>query len=360
MARAKFSHVAIRGVCTELPQGRIYLDDERSYYWSEVKVQKLKATVGLDARAVVDSTTTPGDLMRSAANRLFLGMGIDKSSVDAVICVLDYPDHRCPPTSCELHGKLGMPSTCLAFDINHGCAGYVYGLYVAHALIESCAARRILLLVGDTKSKTINVRDRISAPIFGDGAAATLLERTDTPQESWFVLGADGSQSDRIIVPAGGARLPSSLETRRVDVDALGNARSLENFRMDGRAVFDFTMNAVPANISEALAFGGKSSSDLDYLVLHQANKSIIQNIALRIGVRDFSKVPTESLARYGNLAVASIPCVFNDCLSEKLQTARQSLLISGFGVGLAYGSAILTTDTIYAPRPFTYGENEK
>lgn len=360
MAKAKFSHVAIRGCCTVIPRGRIFLDDERSYYADEAKVKRLKATVGLNARAVVDKATTPGDLMECAARRLISGMGTDMASIDSVMCVLDYPDHRCPPTSCELHGKLGLPTSCIAFDVNHGCAGYVYGLYVAHSLIESNAARRVLLLVGDTKSRTVDVRDRVSAPIFGDGAAATLLERTGEANESWFVLGADGRQCDSIIVPAGGARLPSSPETQRAEPDGAGNVRSLDNFRMNGRAVFDFTMNAVPANIAETLSFAGKSVSDLDFLVLHQANRSIIQNIALRIGVRDLSKVPTETLARYGNLAVASIPSVLNDCLSESLQAGRRTVLVSGFGVGLAYGSAVLATEAIYAPRPFTYGESEK
>lgn len=360
MSKARFSHVAVRGVCTVIPQGRIFLDDEKAYYPDEAKVKRLKATVGLDVRAVVDGATTPGDLMESAARRLISGMGLDGASVDALICVLDYPDHRCPPTSCELHGRLGLPTTCMAFDLNHGCAGYVYGLYVAHALIEANAARRVLLLVGDTKSRTIDVRDRVSAPIFGDGAAATLLERTDEPRESWFVLGADGSQCENIIVPAGGARLPSSPETHRAEPDEAGNVRSLDNFRMNGRAVFDFTMSAVPANIAETLSFAGKSAPELDFLVLHQANRSIIQNIALRIGVRDFSKVPTETLAKYGNLAVASIPSVLNDRLSESLQSGRRTILVSGFGVGLAFGSAVLTTESIYAPKPFTYGEDKK
>ena len=126
---------------------------------------------------------------------------------------------------------------------------------------------------------------------------------------------------------------------------------------MNGRAVFDFTMSAVPENIKTALAYSGMSASELDFLVLHQANKSILQNIAVRTGVLDMKKVPTETLAKFGNLAVASIPSVLNDQLSDVLTTRQCRLLLSGFGVGLAFGTAIIVTNDIYAPQPFVYEE---
>lgn len=355
MAEVKFNHAVIRGVCTVIPKSRICLDDEKQFYSDEAKIKKLKVTVGLCTRAVVAPGTTPSDLMEFAANRLIKDMNVNTGEIDALVCVLDFPDYRLPPTSCVLHGKLDMPSSCMAFDINHGCAGYVYGLYTAYAMIESGAAKRVLLLVGDTKSRTIDVRDRVSAPIFGDGAAATLLEHTDAVSESWFVLGANGKLYENIIVPAGGARRPCSDETREAVSDAFGNVRSAENFFMNGREVFDFTMNTVPSNIAKTIALSGKAVSELDFFVLHQANKSIIQNIAIRSGIRDMSRVPTETLSRYGNLSVASIPSVFNDALSHQLQNGRCTMLISGFGVGLAYGSAILTTESLFAPQPFAY-----
>lgn len=359
MARAKFLHAAIKGVCTVIPQGQIRLDDERSFYADEAKLAKLKKTVGLNTRVVADSDTTPADMMEVAANKLISGMCIDKTSIDALICVLDFPDYRCPPTACVLHGKLGLPETCIAFDVTHGCAGYMYGLYIAHSMIDSMAARRVLLLVGDAKSHTIDIRDRIAAPVFGDGAAATLLERTQEDSEAFFAIGAKGSLCENIMIPAGGARMPSSNETRVPKPDEFGNVRSLENFAMNGRAVFDFTMTAVPSNIKDLLEYSGKNVADIDYLVMHQANKSILQNIAIRIGMKDLSKVPVETLARFGNLAVASIPSVLNDRLSKKLADGKTTLLLSGFGVGLAYGSALLSTDSIFSPSPYIYEEEK-
>lgn len=354
MAKTCFRHAKIMGVCTVVPQRSIQLDDEVIYYDDVQKINRLKATVGLNRRVVVDEKTTPADLMQCAALNLIDGMRIDVETIDALVCVLDNPDYKCPPTACVLHGKLNMPASCMAFDINHGCAGYVYGLNVAFSMVES-GYKRVLLLVGDTKSTTVNIKDRVSAPIFGDGAAATLIEHTKEENDSYFVIGAMGDKFENIIIPAGGARLPYSEETAKETTDEFGQTRSLNNFRMNGRNVFDFTMNVVPQNIEETLSYASQNIDDIDCFILHQANKSIIQNIASRVGVKDKSKVPTETLAKYGNLAVASIPSVLNDVLSERLADEKMTMLLSGFGVGLAYGSAVLTLDHIYAPHILIY-----
>lgn len=354
MVKTIFHYAAIKGMCTVVPSNSILLDDESCYYEEVSKLNRLKQAVGLERRVVVDDKTTPADLMECAALNLIEGMKIDVQNIDALICVLDNPDYKCPPTACVLHGKLKMPYSCMAFDITHGCAGYVYGLNVAFSMIES-GYKKILMLVGDTKSRTINIKDRISAPIFGDGAAATLIERTETESLSYFSLGTVGEKYEDIIIPAGGARLPCSEETQRETIDEFGNTRSLNNFRMNGRNVFDFTMNVVPQNIEDVLAYASKNIEDIDYFILHQANKSIIQNIASRVGLEDKTIVPIETLAKYGNLAVASVPSVLNDVLSDQVQNKKMTVLLSGFGVGLAYGSVILTLDHIYAPHILTY-----
>ena len=354
MANSHFKHAKISGICTVVPAKKIKLDDELQYYSDASKLNRLKMVVGLDERCVVETGTTPADLMEYAAQKMLSQMNINKTDLDALICVLDNPDYKCPPTSCILQGKLGLPEPCMAFDITHGCAGYIYGLNVAFSMIES-GYKKILLLVGDTKSTTINIKDRISAPIFGDGASATLIERTEKEENSWFSIGAKGDLYENIMIPAGGARMPCSEETAKEITDEFGNTRSLNNFRMNGRNVFDFTMNVVPKNIKETLDFADVAAENIDYFVLHQANKSIIQNIMARFGVNDKSKVPTETLSKYGNLAVASIPCVINDQLSDAASKEKLTLCLSGFGVGLAYGSVVLTLNKIYAPEPFIY-----
>lgn len=358
MVKLKFNHSKITGICTVVPENKIKLDDEIQYYDDVNKIKRLKMVVGLSERTVSSKNTTPADLMEYAAIKIIENMNIDKDSIDAIICVLDNPDYKCPPTACILQGKLDLPTTCMAFDINHGCAGYIYGLCMAHSLIES-GCKKVLLLVGDTKTKTVNIKDRISAPIFGDGAAATIVERSKTENNSYFILGTHGKDYKNIIIPAGGARIPYSEETSKETADEYGNIKSLNNFQMNGKNVFDFTMNVVPKNIQDTLSFANLNLSDINYFVFHQANKSIIQNIALRIGEKDFNKVPTSTLAKYGNLAVASIPSAINDCLFNYVTKDKKTLLLSGFGVGLAYGSAIVNLEKICAPTIFTYKETK-
>ncbi len=359
MANLIFKHSKITGICTVVPKNKIKLDDEVKYYDDPNKIKRLKMVVGLNERTVSSKETTPADLMEYAANKLLSDMNIDKNSIDALICVLDYPDYKCPPTACILQGKLNLPNSCMSFDINHGCAGYLYGLNVAFSLIES-GYKKVLLLVGDTKSKTVNIKDRISAPIFGDGAAATLIERIDEINNSYFSLGTNGKDYENIIIPAGGARIPYSSKTAEEITDEFGNTKSLNNFQMNGKNVFDFTMNTVPENIKELLEFSDEKIENIDYLILHQANKAIIHNIALRLGIKDLTKAPSNALAKYGNLAVASIPCAINDYLYNKTNNENLKLLISGFGVGLAYGSAIITLDkNAYIPEIQIYKEEQ-
>lgn len=357
MTKSIFKHVQIKGINTVIPNRIIALDDELQYYNNIEKLEKLKKTVGLNKRCVVDHGITPADLMECAAKHILDDMKIDKSTIDVLICVLDNPDYKIPPTSCVLHGKLGLSQTCMAFDVNHGCAGYVYGLAIAHSMIESKMAQRVLLLVGDTKSQTINIADRISAPLFGDGASATILDYSNKEQNSAFVIGTKGTLYDNIMIPAGGARLPCSSKTRKTKVDEFGNVRSLENFTMNGRAVFDFTMLTVPKNIKEIMALADLTADNIDYLILHQANRSILMNIASRTGFNDLSKVPMETLSKFGNLSIASIPSVINDQLFEQCSTQQLQLLICGFGVGLAWGSAIINLDKIYCPMIYKYKE---
>ncbi len=350
MTCAIFNHVRISGIVTVVPSGRIKLDDEIQFYENnENKLNRLKMTVGLGMRSVADKDTTPGDMMFDAAEKLIDGMNIDINTIDAIICVTDMPDYKCPPTACVIHGRLGLSTACMAFDINHGCAGYVYGLYVAHSMIESGGCKKILLLVGDAKTHSIDIRDRVSAPIFGDGAAATLVEYSDTSAKSYFNLGAYGAGFENIMIPAGGARVPYSPNTSVAIPDEYGNVRAPINFRMNGRAVFDFTMNMVPTNITETIEMSDKSVDDIDYFVLHQANKSIIENIVRRVGVTDMSRAPTETLAKIGNLAVASIPSAICD------MAVHGCVLISGFGVGLSFATAVINLDNIYCPKLIEY-----
>ena len=360
MVNIVYSHAKISGIVTVVSNKFINLDDERQYYANDIsKIERLKNTVGLQYRSIAGDEVTASDFCEQAAIHLFEQMNISKTDIDALIFVSDAADYKCPPTACILQGKLDLPCNCASFDINHGCAGYVYGLNMASALLETGCFKKILLLVGDTKSKTINIKDRTAAPIFGDGGSATLLEYSEEEILSYFTLGTEGKKYENIIIPAGGARLPCSEKTSVEYTDNAGNTRSLNNFYMNGRNVFDFTMSQVPQNIINLLEFAHCTTEDIDYAIFHQANKNIINNIALRVGFNNLEKVPSETLKKYGNLAVASIPCAINDQLNNILQNKRKRILLAGFGVGLSWGMAIVYFDNTYCPNVFNYNDNK-
>ena len=360
MVDVAYSHVKISGIVTVVSDKFINLDEEKQYYENDIaKIDRLKNTVGLQYRSIAENGVTAADFCEQAAIYLLGHMRVSKNDIDALIFVSDAADYKCPPTACILQGKLDLPHSCAAFDINHGCAGYVYGLNIASALLETGAFRKILLLVGDTKSKTINIKDRISAPIFGDGGAATLLEYSDEQIFSYYTLGTEGKKFENIIIPAGGARLPCSKATAEEHEDIHGNIRSLNNFYMQGRNVFDFTMTQVPLNIKKIFEFSHLTPEHIDYAIFHQANKSIINNIASRVGFKDLSKVPSETLRKYGNLAVASIPSVINDKLCNILPNEHKKVLLAGFGVGLSWGMAIVDLNHICCPDIYKYNKSK-
>ena len=360
MVNIAYSHVKISGVVTVVSDKFINLDDEAQYYANDTsKIERLKTTVGLQFRSVAEEGVTAADFCEQAANHLLEEMDVSKQDIDALIFVSDAADYKCPPTACVLQGKLDLPVGCASFDVNHGCAGYVYGLSIASALIETGGFRKVLLLVGDTKSKTINIKDRVSAPIFGDGGSATLLEYSEEEIYSYYTLGTEGKKYENIIIPAGGARIPCSNETAKEYTDEFGNTRSLNNFCMQGRNVFDFTMTRVPQNIKEIMNFAKLTVDDIDYAIFHQANKSIINNIASRVGFKDLTKVPSDTLRKYGNLAVASIPCVINDQLSNFLENSHKKVMMAGFGVGLSWGISIMDLIGTHCPNIYKYkGKN--
>ena len=206
---SKFNNVAIKGFVSVFPENKINIDDEIQYFDnSEKKLNRAKKMIGFGTRYVVAPNTTVVDLAEHAANILIGELDIDKTSIDALILVTQSPDYLYPASSCILHGRLGLDENCATFDVGLGCSGYVYGLWLAHSLIASGGAKKVLLLAGDDPSTHAAKDNRISNPLFGDAASATLLEYTTDERTAYFSMGTRGSGWDRIIAPATGRRLP--------------------------------------------------------------------------------------------------------------------------------------------------------
>ncbi len=341
MPKCCFNQAKINAVVTCVPRRERCIDEEIELFGgNEKQIARLKKTIGLDKRRVVDAGVTAADLCCVAAEHLIAKAGIAVASIDAVICVTQTPDYMQPCNAAVLHGRLGLRQDCAALDVNLGCSGYVYGLWLAHMMVSSGGCGRVLLLAGDTISRIVNPKDRAVAPLFGDGGSATLIDREAS--QSWFSLETDGKGFQNLIVPAGGSRRPCSVETRVEVEDEGGNIRTAENLFMDGAEVFNFSIKVEPQAVREIVEYAGLELDGVDYFVFHQANRYILGNIAKRLGL-DPAKVPMRTVERFGNQSSASIPSAICGELGDVLSGAgARRLLLSGFGVGLSWASAIV------------------
>ena len=342
MALTKFNHMHIRGVSAVVPSNEKSIDSEADKYAGGVaSVERIKATIGIDRRRVTSPDVTTADLCCFAAERILKEHSISRESIDAVICVTQTPDYLLPCNAAVLHGRMGLPKSCACFDVSMGCSGYVYGLWLAGMMVESGGLKRVLLLVGDTVSKFVNSKDLTAAALFGDAGSATLVEYKEEPSPSFFALNTDGSGYEALIIPAGGYRNPRNDENARAVEDSEGNWRSACDLHMKGGDVFNFTIREEPKAVAEILEYAGLEKDEIDHFFLHQANRYILSNIAKRLKV-PAEKMPCDLVSRYGNQSSASIPCVMADVLGGEAGDSRH-VLLSGFGVGLSWASAVLS-----------------
>ena len=325
MARSAMSGISMKGVVASVPEREV--SNERDYPWFEAsEIRKVTAMVGVKHRRVVDEQTCTSDLCESAARCLLSRVGWDPETVDGLIVVTQTPDYIMPSTSCLLQTRLGLSESCASFDVGLGCSAYVYGLWLANSLTMSKACKRILLLTGETPSKFVNPRDRATALLFGDAGTATALEATDDLSTlAHYIMMTDGRGAKDLIIPSGGFRDRFPADTNRFFVS------------MDGAHVFDFTRTRVPALIKEMLEFSGKSASDYDYFIFHQANEYLIKFIAGRAGI-DPGRVPI-FIGRYGNTGAASVPMTLALAGAPKSGGEFFDVMLLGFGVGLSWGA---------------------
>ena len=341
--RSSLPNLRIAGIAVAYGEETRRLRDEVALYGGDAgQIDRIARTVGLESRSVAAPGTTALDLGERAARRLLDELDVDPSSLDAILFVTQTPDHSQPANANLLHGRLGLSKSAVATDLSQGCSGFVLGLHYAGLLCSHGGAARVLLCCGDTLTRLVNPRDRAVAPLFGDAAAAILVERTGRGKEWHFSLGADGSGAMDICVPSGGARRPILAgEALPETADGEGNIRHPGNLRMDGPGVFNFSLREPPRAIAEVMAAAGWTPAEADALVCHQANRFIVQTLARQAGFLA-EKAPVASLARHGNLSSASIPAALVGELGPRISAGSLKLVLCGFGVGLAWGAVAL------------------
>jgi 3-oxoacyl-[acyl-carrier-protein] synthase-3 len=361
MPKAIFNQAKISGIVTVVPSNFRLIDDEvDTLYNGDIKqIERIKKSIGLNKRHILKGNSTTADLCELAANKLLDGMQIDRSTIDAIITVTQTPDYFQPSTSAYLHGRLDLGQNCATFDVNQGCSGYVYGLWLGFMMLQTNSCENVLLLAGDTLSKVVNQADSNVATLFGDGASATLIQKSPMGTNSYFTIHSNGKKFDTIIQPKGAFRVPSKREINDDRIlDEVSDKRTLENLYMDGAEVFNFSIMTEPVAIKEILEISNSTEEEIDYIVFHQANKYIISNIARRLKF-PLEKAPSETTGKYGNQSSASIPCTICDALREEVSSKKLNVVLSGFGVGLSWATCKLELDKIYCSEVIFYDEEE-
>lgn len=315
---------------------RDFIADGLAAGLDRAQLERTAKTIGLRERRVAAQGITALDLCADAARRLIDEMGLDASSLDAVIFVTQTPDHSQPNNASLLHGRLGLSKSAPAFDLAMGCSGWVHGLHQAALLCAHGGAARVLLCAGDTLSRLTNPKDRATDPLFGDAGSAALIERTGHATPWHFVLGADGQGAAAIRVAQGGARQPTEPLIETTDTE--GNVRHAANLAMDGAEVFNFTLREVPPAVQAVMRHAGLTPEGTDALVLHQANRFMLSTLAKKCGF-PADKVPMDIVEHYGNQSSASIPCALIHALANRLEVGPLNLVGCGYGVGLSWGA---------------------
>lgn len=335
-------NTAIRAIYTSVPKQKVFTKD---YEWVTIAERDLFAkTTGIIERRVASSTTTCSDLCFQAADELLNDLNC-RDQIDLILFVSQSPDYFLPSTAVILQDKLGLSKNTVAFDINLGCSGYVYGLSVVGQFLQNGNFRNALLLCGDKSTISTNYQDKSTFPLFGDAGSATLLE-FDKSADEWFAhLASDGSGKDSIIIEHGHSRHPyGSVSDEYIEYEP-GVIRTKKHLALNGMDVFNFALKEVAPSIKQMLENFDINIDDIDYFVLHQANKLINESIRKKLKVAP-EKVPY-SIQNFGNTSSASIPLTICTCLKEKIESDQLTLVLAGFGVGFSWGSVVLKTSEI-------------
>lgn len=299
--------------------------------------QFIAEKVGLSRRYVLGPDQTGVSLSADACRALFARYPDLAQEVDVLICVTQTPDRRLPQNSAGVAAALGLPKTLASFDIALGCSGYVYALTVAEGFLQAAGRHCALVVTCDPYSRIIEPTDKDTNCLFGDAATATVL-RAGAGRGRILAtdFGTRGEDGDAICVPAGGAARPLvgavAAEMTAPDANDL-------RLHMQGRAVFNFVNSVVPDSIRTCLQNAGLTLDDIDLFALHQGSRYMLDAMAKRVGIPPQKLL--QNMANYGNTVSSSIPLLLSEQDAAGQLDGRR-VLISGFGVGLSWATAIL------------------
>lgn len=328
----------IKAISYYLPE-KVMTNEELVKEFPEWSVDKVAQKVGVYSRHIAAEGETAGDMAEKAARKLFEEYQIDPKTIDFLMLCTQSSDYFLPSTACVLQARLGIPTSAGALDYNLGCSGCVYGMAMAKGLIAAGIAKNVLLLTAETYNKYLHPSDKSNRSIFGDGAAACLISTDGFAEIGEFSLGTDGSGANHLIVKTGAARQKSSTGLYKEDEE--GHIWYDDYLYMNGGAIFNFTLDAVPAMMKEILEKNNMAKEDIDYYVFHQANKFMLNTI------RKVCALPKDkfyvNLSETGNTVSSTVLIGLKNCIDGQIIKTGDKVMITGFGVGLSWGGAILS-----------------
>lgn len=318
---------AIRAIASRLPEA-VLTNDAIAAAFPDWPADKIEKKLGVRERRISGAQEFTSNLAVAAAERLFSQTGLDRASVDTLILVTQTPDYLLPTTACVVQQELRLPCKLAAFDLNLGCSGFVYALSVAKGLIETGSSRRLVLITADTYSKLLDREDQSVRTLFGDAAAATLVEGIESDREliGPFDFGTDGSCASHLI--AHNSAMRGLAEDKAPCL------------RMRGAEIFAFTLRVVPPSVESVLAQAGVTLDQVDLFVFHQANGYMLEHL------RQKCRIPREkfvvAMAECGNTVSTSIPLALSYALERGQLCSGAKVLLAGFGVGASWASCLV------------------
>lgn len=293
------------------------------------ELEFLRDKLGIQERRHMSGDESCHTLAHKATSKLLERLGITAPSIDFLIVVTQNPDYRLPGVAPLLQHSLGLNKKSASFDLSLGCSGFIYALAIAKGLMGSCRFNRGLIVTSDPYSRIISPRDRVTYPLFGDAAASVLVEHSHESSVGEFDFGTDGSGAESLIVKGGGSKHPEPFLSEKDN-----------HLFMDGRAIYTFMMKEVPHSVERCLALNNLRPDDIDYYVFHQASRYMLQSLMQRMEIPESKMV--FAMHAYGNTVSSSIPIALESLLEQPAHSGKRALL-SGFGVGLSWGSVVVT-----------------
>ncbi|MGE6211959.1 ketoacyl-ACP synthase III [Comamonas aquatica] len=341
MALSTLHNVRFAGMASCVPR-RVVSNLEDCPPAQRSERERLVRNIGIQTRRLCPDWQCFSDLALVATEKLLQDLQWQREEIDALIVITQSPDYLIPSTAIILQDRLGLPHSTIAFDVNLGCSGYPFGLHLLGSMVSAGGVKKALLLVGDKSGS-------YDDPLFSDAATATALQFDADAPPMFFDLNSDGSGHKAIFKPVGGHREPFELHH---GIPIRAEDGTIDSWPgdlvLDGPAVLSFSTQRIPPAVLRTLEYAAVEKEAIDYFVFHQANRMINETIRKKLAL-PVEKVPS-TLADYGNTSGATLPLTMTARLHETLAAGRHKLLLSGFGIGLSWGTCILDVENAVFP----------